>query len=365
MNKKTDYDIFFKNKKVLITGNSGFKGSWLVLYLHYLGAKIYGISKKEKISNLVYSSCEINKLCTQYFIDINNYPALQTKISEIKPDLIFHLAAQSLTINGYKNPLESFKTNGIGTANVLECARNYNNKCNVIIITSDKCYKNVEWLCGYKESDILGGIDPYSASKSVAELIFKSYYETYFRNSKMIFSASCRAGNVIGGGDWNTNRIIPDCIKSWQKKEAVVLRNPNSIRPWNFILDVIWGYLKTSILVEKTDVDGESFNFGPRFENEITVHQVVKRLWKTTNLSSFEPFIIESNLSNFKENVYLKLNIEKSKSLLNWQPITDIDNALKITNEWYDLYFSDRKKILNHSMQSIEFFHNNLKLNED
>ena len=221
----------FKNKKILVTGHTGFKGSWLTFWLTILGAKVVGVSnKKMNLSN--YNILKIKKKITnEYIIDIKNLKKLKKIITSSKPDYIFHLAAQSLVKNSFENPLETFHSNSIGTLIILESTRYLNKKCTIILVTSDNSYKNLELNRGYKENDLLGGHDPYSASKGCAELIIQSYYQSFIKKNKNLRIGVARAGNVIGGGDWSKDRLIPDCIKSWSKNKKVVLRNPSSTRP--------------------------------------------------------------------------------------------------------------------------------------
>lgn len=325
----------FDRKKVLITGNTGFKGSWLSIFLDELGAEVYGFADSLDAGREGNVKITEHNMSKQFMGDIRNYNEIYNAVAQIQPDYIFHLAAHSTTLSSTNQPLNAFTTNAIGTVNLLEAVRNCGINCNLIIITSDKCYKNNEWVWGYRESDILAGEDPYSASKSMAELAVNSYYHTYFKTDIIVSIASCRAGNVIGGGDWNKDRIIPDCIKSWQANRPMEIRNPNAIRPWNYILDVLWGYLLVAAQLQKKCFSGEAFNFGPTDENNLTVEKIVSKLSYYLNVKEPPIFRTQNHCEIKKENNILKLNSEKARSLIKWQPLYNIDSALKNTADWH------------------------------
>ena len=238
-----NFENFFLNKKVLITGHTGFKGSWLCLWLHLIGAKVIGVSKGIPTKPSHYEKLKIKNKIADIRLDIRNLRKLKVVFKKYKPDFVFHLAAQSLVKKSYDHPVDTFTSNSIGTLNVLECIKGLKKKCTSVIITSDKSYKNLEIKRGYHENDILGGVDPYSASKASAELIIKSYYECYFKKNKSQLIAVARAGNVVGGADWSKDRLIPDCMKAWSKNKKVNIRNPNSTRPWQHVLEALHGYL--------------------------------------------------------------------------------------------------------------------------
>ena len=268
----------FNKKKVLITGHTGFKGSWLSLWMCLLGANVLGISKNFVTKPSHAKFLNFNENIDQHFFDIQNQKKLKKIINSFKPDFIFHLAAQALVHQSYKEPFETWKTNTFGTLNLLECLKNIKKNCVAIIITSDKCYKNLEIKRGYNENDKLGGDDPYSASKAAADIAIQSYIKSYFSSKKTkVRIGIARAGNVIGGGDWSENRLIPDCIKSWSKNKVATLRSPNSTRPWQHVLEALSGYLFfASHLKIKSCLHGEIFNFGPAKQNNYRVIEVVK-----------------------------------------------------------------------------------------
>jgi len=277
----------FNNKKVLITGHTGFKGSWLTSWMLKLGANVHGISlgTPSKLNHFNY--IKNNKNLKNYNINIQNYSKIALIINKIKPDYVFHLAAQSIVLRSYTDPRNTFLTNTIGTINLLESLRHLKKKCSVVIITSDKCYENYELKRGYNETDKLGGSDPYSASKGSAEIAFKSFYSSFFINNKYISLATARTGNVIGGGDWAINRIVPDCINSWSLSKTVFLRNPMSTRPWQHVLEPLSGYIILSIKLKKDlKINGESFNFGPSNLKPKSVQDLVSTMsksWKKTS----------------------------------------------------------------------------------
>ena len=239
-----NFDSFFKNKKIIVTGHTGFKGSWLTLWLTEIGADVLGISKDVPTKPSHYKLLNLEKKIKSKKIDIQNLKEIKKEIKNFKPDYIFHLAAQSIVKKSYINSIETWKTNLMGTVNILESLKEVKKETVTIIITSDKCYKNIETTRGYKENDILGGEDPYGASKSAAEIAINSYIKSFYNNkNNKNYIASTRAGNVIGGGDWSENRLLPDCIKSWINRKSPKIRNPNSTRPWQHVLEVIYGYL--------------------------------------------------------------------------------------------------------------------------
>ena len=264
---------FFKGKKVLITGHTGFKGSWLTAWLKLLGAEVFGIALDPITELSNYSVSNITKNIIDKRIDVTDRNKLIREITDISPDIIFHLAAQPLVRDSYKFPHKTWNTNLMGTINVLESLSLIKSKCIAIFITSDKCYQNKEWLWGYRENDELGGEDPYSASKAAAENAIKSYTKSFYQNSSNISIASARAGNVIGGGDWSKDRIVVDCVKAWSMNKSVELRNPYSTRPWQHVLEPLSGYLQLAYKMHNNkELHGESFNF---FSFEKFIHKCI------------------------------------------------------------------------------------------
>lgn len=342
-----NFDIF-KKKKIIVTGHTGFKGSWLFAWLNKLDAKIIGISKNIPTQPSHFSNLNLKK--NSFWIDIRDKKKLKKKILSFQPDFIFHLAAQSLVFESIKNPINTWNTNLIGTLNILETLRGYNKKCSVILVTSDKCYENLEISRGYKENDKLGGSDPYSASKASTEIMINSYVKTFFKNQTKVRIATARAGNVIGGGDWSNSRIIPDCVKSWTKNKTIIIRSPNSTRPWQHVLEPLSGYLMLAKnLYQSKKLHGESFNFGPsknvKKKKVIDVVKYFSKFWKNSKWKIIIP-------KNSIESKLLSLNCSKAKKKLNWNTILSSDEALKYTSDWYNNFYS-KKKINNFSLKQI------------
>ena len=347
----------FQGKKVLITGHTGFKGFWLSMILKSLGADVTGVSLEiDRNIKSHFETLDGENLIKTHFIDIRNLSLLKELIEKIKPDYIFHLAAQALVSESFKDPVNTFTTNTIGSINLLESLRETNFKCNAIMITSDKVYENVEWVFGYRENDKLGGSDPYSASKACAELSIRSYFKSYLNNSNINLCIA-RAGNVIGGGDWSQNRLVPDCIRSWTKKEVVKLRSPNSTRPWQHVFDPINGYLTLALKLNKDQsLSGESFNFGPDHLSDITVLKAVKKLsLKWGNNARY----ISEEQNFMKEAKLLRLNCDKAHSLLNWQPMMDIDQCVDMTVEWYKRSNLGKEQTAEISKLQVDWFVSN------
>jgi CDP-glucose 4,6-dehydratase len=353
MSNKNLFEIF-SGKKILITGHTGFKGSWLSLWLVQKGAKLYGISKDIPTEPSLFEALGLEKEMDHILIDIRDLTSLKSEILRIEPDFIFHMAAQPIVSLSYQNPLETLTTNVIGTANVLEAVRGLQNKCVVICITSDKCYENVEWVWGYKETDMLGGKDIYSGSKGAAEIIIHSYYHSFIKKMPNIKMASVRAGNVIGGGDWAADRIVPDCMRSWSKEEKVEIRNPGATRPWQHVLEPLSGYLAiASDLWNEGNLNGESYNFGPPAQNNITVMELLKKLGKSWNLDDSEDLYIQTGELKFHEAGLLQLNCDKALYDFKWQPTLDIQELIEFTGDWYYNYYHNQEDVVDFTTNQI------------
>ena len=324
---------FWKNKKVYVTGHNGFKGSWLVMVLHHLGAVVKGTSLINEEQKSIFKICNLKSFCENDNIDIRELSKLQASISTFSPDILFHLAAQPLVREAYKNPLETYSTNVIGTQNVLECLRNSCVKA-AVMNTTDKVYENKEWIWSYKETDRLGGHDPYSSSKACCEILIDSYRKSYEKDFLKTFIASARSGNVIGGGDFSKDRLIPDIIESILNSNDVKLRNPSSTRPWQHVLDPIYGYL---ILAEKLYLHGKKYaqawNFGPKVEDCLKVFEIAEKAREI--VASKKNWIDISNSEDFHEANLLKLDTTKTNNLLMWKPKWNIDESIRFTVEWY------------------------------
>ncbi len=342
---------FYKNKKVFITGHTGFKGSWLTAVLLKFGAQVTGFSLKDEKKKNYEKFINFKKIKNIYG-DVSDFKKLKSEIKKSKPHILFHLAAQPLVADSYFDPLSTFNTNFIGSVNIFEIARKLSIKT-VVVITSDKCYFNKEILRGYREDDQLGGKDPYSASKASVEIAFQSYMQSFFKSKKGLGVATARAGNVIGGGDWSKNRIIPDCIRTVIKKKNLLIRSPRSTRPWQHVLEPLSGYL---ILAKKLYKDPKkysgSWNFGPRSNETKNVYDVAKFI--INNIFSKRKIKIIYKKGNFKEANLLKLNSNKANKFLNWSTRWSMLKALKKTAEWYDYFLrkKDTKDITNKQIQN-------------
>jgi CDP-glucose 4,6-dehydratase len=326
------YDIF-RNKKVLITGDTGFKGSWLAYWLHLLGAEVYGFALQPEHDNDHFVLLRLDELIQHQEGDIRDFAQIQNFIKKIKPEFVFHLAAQPLVRKSYSDPKFTFDTNVGGTVNILDALRTASTVKVAIIVTSDKCYKNNEWCWGYREIDELGGKDPYSASKAAAEIVFSAYQSSFFKNRSDFGAASVRAGNVIGGGDWSTDRIVPDCIKALQKNEAIQLRNPSATRPWQHVLEPLSGYLLLAARIYKDpNAYAGSYNFGPEGGGMHTVKDLAEELITTWGTGDIEIVKKENDLS---ESNFLHLNCDKAHQFLGWHPKWSFTKTVEQTAIWY------------------------------
>ena len=330
----------FSNSKVIITGHTGFKGSWLTVWLESLGAKVIGVALDPPSQPSHFEVAELAKSIEDHRLDIRDGDELKRLVSGTQPDFVFHLAAQPLVLQSYLDPVETYQTNVLGTLNLLEALRSLKKKCTSVFITSDKCYKNVEWVWGYRETDTLGGQDPYSASKGAAELVIRSHVKSFFPTDGPVRIAIGRAGNVIGGGDWALDRVVPDCVRSWAKEEPAQLRNPQSTRPWQHVLEPLSGYLNLAAeLSQRSELHGEPFNFGPPAHQNHTVMELVQEMSKYwvkvrwEDRSDIDKQTYESGL--------LKLNCDKALHYLQWQAVLPFQETVKMTAEWYCSYYED------------------------
>jgi CDP-glucose 4,6-dehydratase len=327
----------YKGKKVFLTGHTGFKGSWLLSWLHLFGAEVRGLALAPLPEHKLYELLDGNKLCDSVFKDIQDFRDVRKSILEFRPDFIFHLAAQPIVRTSYEIPLETFSVNAMGTANLLQAARALDSPCSIIVITTDKVYQNLESGVSFRESDPVGGFDPYSASKACAELIVGSYRNCFFDVKEYSVHkkgvAVARAGNVIGGGDYAKDRIIPDSIRSLKKKEPILVRNPGSVRPWQHVLEPLYGYL---LLGQKLASDpvhySTAYNFGPREADCWTVEKMVSSAIEAWGSGSYE---VIGNEKQPYETGLLKLDIHKAKKELDWHPRYSAKEAIQQTIDWY------------------------------
>lgn len=329
----------FAGRRVLVTGNTGFKGSWLTFWLLQLGADVAGYSNEEKTNPSMHEELGLSDHITQFTGDITNFELLKNSIEVFRPDFIFHLAAQSIVSTSIISPLRTFETNTIGTVTLLEAVRVSNFQGVAVLITSDKCYENDERESGYRETDQMGGKDPYSASKGAAEIAISAYLRTFFAENHDVKIGIGRAGNVIGGGDWNKNRIVVDCIKAWQSGVPVSLRNPESTRPWQHVLEPLSGYLQlASHLSQGLIKSGEAFNFGPRSGQVFTVNEIVQKLADKWPNCPGLTISSDSKINISMEAKLLSLNCDKAMTHLGWQSTLEIDDCVTLIGEWYQAY---------------------------
>ena len=335
----------YSGKKVLITGHTGFKGTWLSLWLNQLGAKVYGISDGYVSDPNLHSLCEVSELTnTKTFIDLCDFDASDAYFNSVKPDFVFHLAAQPLVRKAQREPFDTTRNNILSNLTILEILRRYKDPVTAVLITSDKSYNNKEWIWGYREHDELGGKDVYSGSKAAAELTIRSYYHSYFSKNSDIKVAVGRAGNVIGGGDWAEDRLVPDSFKAWMAGDTVVLRNPSSTRPWQHVLEPLSGYLQLAIAVQAdSKLSGEAFNFGPRARDNRSVAELIHALkmqWeKSTGLKGNSELKLDS--SNIESNL-LQLNCDKAHALIGWYPVMNFEETAALTADWYSFFHKEK-----------------------
>ncbi|MBI3715403.1 MAG: CDP-glucose 4,6-dehydratase [Betaproteobacteria bacterium] len=328
----------WSGRKVLLTGHTGFKGGWLALWLQHMGADILGYSLAPPTLPNMYEVAEVGKGMRTVFGDIRDLDKLSKQVAEFGPEIVFHLAAQSLVRPSYTDPVGTYGTNVMGTVNVLEAVRATSSVKAVVVVTSDKCYENKEWAWGYRESDPLGGFDPYSNSKGCAEFVTAAYRQSFFSRKhaggRNLPVASARAGNVIGGGDWATDRLVPDFVRAMTREESIRIRNPHAQRPWQHVLEPLSGYIRLAERLLGSDARkyASAWNFGPDDVDTITVAEVVKKL--TARWGPRATFTIDTG-DQPHEASFLKLDCAKARMLLGWRPSLDVDTALDWTVEWH------------------------------
>ena len=346
--------LFWKNKKVLITGDTGFKGSWLAFVLNKAGAKIQGVSSSVYDNNLkFYESLSVNKISNTIDCDIRDQQLLGKVFRDFKPEFVFHLAAQPLVRESYLNPVITYDINVMGTINILEAIRNCSSINAAIMVTTDKCYENNEWEWGYRENEPMGGHDPYSSSKGCAELLIKSYQKSFFNDLRAEFGvSSVRAGNVIGGGDFSKDRLIPDIYKAITQNKNLFLRNPLSTRPWQHVLEPISGYLKVAEdLCERGSIAQGSWNFGPHISDIRTVNEVSELFCKSWGVKNI---IEHKSVEDQPHEAHsLSLDISKAFFSLDWRPRWNVENAINETAKWYKAY-SKKKDVRHITSEQIE-----------
>ena len=350
----------YSGKKVFLTGHTGFKGAWMLKTLSLLGAEIKGYALEPQTKEDLFYLINGDKICNSVIADLRDKKSLEKEITDFQPDFVFHLAAQPLVRLSYDIPAETFEVNVIGTANVLDAVRLLEKKCEVVLITTDKVYHNNEWIYPYRENDRLGGYDPYSASKACAELVIDSYRSSFFnskthaKHKKAI--AVARAGNVIGGGDWSKDRLIPDIAKAFALNKAVVIRNPKSVRPWQHVLEPVFGYL---LLGKKLSEDplkfNQAYNFGPHISDALPVENMLELAIQSWGKGEYK---IESDENQPHEAGLLKLDISRAISELKWEPKLNAEKAVSMTMDWYNEFSTNQKEINLFTEKQVKFFLN-------
>jgi CDP-glucose 4,6-dehydratase len=354
INNIADLPGFFKGKKVLVTGHTGFKGSWLAKILLTWGADVTGVSLPPHTEPSLFTVLSLEKEIHNYFTDVRDYQKLQKIFSAEKPEIVFHLAAQAIVKVSYDDPLRTYETNVIGTANVLQSIRNTPSVKSAVIITSDKAYDNVEWVYPYRETDKLGGQDPYSASKGAADIITQSFIKSFLSSENSPLLAITRAGNVIGGGDWSDYRIVPDLIRSvYETKKPLIIRSPTAIRPWQFVLEPLSGYLLLAQNLYKGDKSlVTAWNFGPEDENFVPVSEIVEKGIKILGKGSYQVDPVKT----FHEATLLKLDISKARTLLKWSPHFGYQQTMDYTFGWYRNYYEKLSSPVAYTENQIKQF---------
>jgi CDP-glucose 4,6-dehydratase len=335
----------FNEKTVVVTGHTGFKGAWLTAWLKSLGARVVGIALDPPTVPSHFAAARLSDNIVDLRIDVRNRGALRDAILEAQPDYVFHLAAQALVRLSYSEPIETWQTNVLGTLHVIDALRELDKSCSAVIITSDKCYENVEWVWGYRETDAIGGPDPYSASKGGAELAVRSHIKSFFpKESSKVRIAVARAGNVIGGGDWAADRIVPDCVKAWSLNHEVELRNPKSTRPWQHVLEPLGGYLALArALTHDSLMHGEPFNFGPQAQQNHSVLDLVQNMSNHWDQVRWKD--VSQTLSGPYESGLLRLNCDKALHYLRWHAVMGFADTVRMTAEWYRAYYNQPASI--------------------
>lgn len=358
MTEKSNIFSYFSGKKILVTGHTGFKGSWLSLWLKKIGAHVIGLSLPPVGEPNLFLAADVAQGITSLLGDITDFHCVREVFNQYNPEIVFHLAAQSLVRPSFKDPVLTYATNVLGTAHILEAARYCGSVKAIVVVTSDKCYVNNEDKWGYREEDKLGGHDPYSASKACAEWVAHSYRNIYRLENK-ISLATARGGNVVGGGDWSVDRLVPDVLTSLHNNLPIILRNPTAIRPWQHVLELIYGYL---LLAYHLQAEGERFaepwNFGPSQDNEITVESLTRSLVKMWGNGPENIKIVPQKLP---EAHFLKLDATKSRNRLGWCPFLNMEDTLKLTTYWYKQFFVEPTSALRLTLQQINDYQSRIK----
>ncbi len=354
----------YHRKRVLLTGHTGFKGAWLAAWLLELGAEVHGLSNGLPTQPSLYGALGLSARIRYHEADVRDFGLVKKTVDAVRPDFIFHLAAQPIVRASFADPLGTLTTNLLGHAHLLEAVRLAGRPCTLVMVTSDKCYDNRELPQGYRETDPLGADDPYGASKAAAELVVRAWQRSFFSDKNSpVRLATARAGNVIGGGDWGEGRIVPDCIRAWLAGQPVHLRRPTATRPWQHVLEPLSGYLRLGqLLAERPELSGEPFNFGPEASQNRTVLDMLEALAGHWHFAACpfgegaEKFIVEEE-PDFREAALLRLNCDKALDLLGWQPVLHFEEAAALTGEWYRHFYQNPKEnMADFTLRQLHFF---------
>lgn len=347
----------YHGRRVLITGHTGFKGSWLTAWLLKLGADVVGVSKDVPTQPSMFEELSLAGRIRHVQADIRDLAAMRELVLIEQPDFVFHLAAQAIVSASYADPAETISTNVVGTMNILEALRQLVKPCAAVLVTSDKCYDNVEWVWGYRETDKLGGKDVYSGSKGAAELVINSYLHSFFQDKHPVRLAVARAGNVIGGGDWAKDRIVVDCMRAWSEGGKVEIRSPQATRPWQHVLEPLSGYLTLGqALAQRSQLHGEAFNFGPRAEQNRSVVELLGDLGERWGFdSSDQAYSVTADIP-FHEAGLLKLNCDKALLELKWVPNLDYAETIRLTGDWYAAFYKEKADMYALTMDQISTY---------
>ncbi len=343
----------YRGQRVLVTGHTGFKGSWLVTWLQHLGANVAGFSDRIPTTPAMFTLLELDSRINHHLGDIRDRDRLSEVFDEVRPDLVFHLAAQALVLDSHSDPALTFETNVMGMVNLLECVRERPWVKAAVLVTSDKVYRNNEWDWGYRETDVVGGHDPYSGSKGCAELVAHSYFHSFLKQSPTRMGIG-RAGNVIGGGDWAADRVVPDCIRAWSAEESVMIRRPAATRPWQHVLEPLSGYLwlGASLSRGQEGLDGEAFNFGPDSRQDMTVVGLIDEMragWPGASRK-----IDDVHAQDGREATLLRLSCDKALRWLNWRPALQLSTTVNLTVDWYQRWWNQDADLYNFTISQIE-----------
>lgn len=351
----TDWREAFVGKRILVTGHTGFKGSWLSLWLNRLGAQVFGCALAPPTTPAMFDLCSIGDVIDHHVADIRDAAAVQRRVAEVRPEVVFHLAAQPIVRLSFSDPLGTFASNVMGTAHVLEAVRAMNRPCAVVVISSDKCYDNRDWAWGYRENDPLGGKDPYSASKGATELVAAAWRDSFFGEGSGVRLASARAGNVIGGGDWAQDRIVPDCINAFREGRAVELRNPAATRPWQHVLEPLGGYLLLASRLQGANAAAycSGWNFGPAAQDVCSVGTIVAKM--AAQWGEGSRWTVSSD-QHAKEAARLALNCDKAIGELGWRPAWGLDETVRATIAWYRVWSQARNDLRSLTLDQIAAF---------